>query len=83
MAEKEYTILESVWFSPQAPPMQIGVVAIARDHDGSKWKAYIGLAGGTNKQWDEQFIAAYGAKLTDRQQAAAFFPNLSIGDFET
>ena len=82
MAEVRYEILGSHWFSPQAPPMQVGIVAIRREHDSSKWKAYIGLAGGTNKDWDEQFIAGYGAKLVDKAQAAAFFPDLKIEDFE-
>lgn len=83
MNEERYKVLRSVWFSPQAPPMQIGVVAIETGPNQDKWKAYIGMAGGTNVDWDEQFIAAYGAKLVDKTQAAAFFPDLEIGDFVT
>lgn len=79
--EKSYEVLASVWFSPQAPPMQIGVVAIKTGPAKDKWKAYIGMAGGTNEDWDEQFIAGYGAKLVDKAQAAAFFPNFKIEDF--
>lgn len=79
--DERYDILGSAWFSPQAPPMQIGVVAIRRSHTADEWKAYIGIAGGTNKDWDEQFIAKYGAKITDKAQAAAFFPDLNIEEF--
>lgn len=79
--EKSYEVLASLWFSPQAPVMQVGIVAIKTGPAKDKWKAYIGLAGGQNQEWDEQFIAAYGAKLADRAQAAAFFPSFNIEDF--
>lgn len=79
--EKNYKILRSVWFTPQSPVMHVGVVAIERQHDAREWKAYIGLAGGLSQDVDEQFVAGYGAKLTDKAQAAAFFPDLNIEDF--
>lgn len=81
MTDQRYDILQSVWFGPQSPVMHVGVVAISRQHDAKQWKAYIGLAGGQDQEWDEQFVAGYGAKLTDKAQAAAFFPNLNIEDF--
>ncbi len=79
--EKQYKIIDCVWFTPQAPVMHVGVVAIARAHDSSQWKVYIGLAGGIDKSMDEQFIAGYGAKLTDKRQAQAFFPTLDPAGF--
>ena len=79
--EQTYKILRSVWFTPQSPVMHVGVVAIERQHDAKQWKAYIGLAGGLNQEQDEQFVAGYGAKLVDKAQAAAFFPDLPIEDF--
>lgn len=79
--DQNYEILGSVWFTPQSPVMQVGVVAIRRQHDAKEWKAYIGLAGGQVQKMDEQFIAGYGAKIVDKAQAAAFFPELPIEDF--
>lgn len=81
--EQKYKILRSVWFTPQSPVMHVGVVAIQTGPNNDKWKTYIGLAGGQNQEWDEQFIAGFGAKLVDKAQAAAFFPDLEIGDFVT
>lgn len=83
MSEQQYEILRAVWFSPQAPVMQVGVVAIKSGRDRDKWKAYIGLAGGINENADEQFVAGYGAKIVDKAQAQAFFPDLDIEDFIT
>lgn len=79
--EQKYMILRSVWFTPQSPVMIVGVIAIERQHNAKEWKAYIGLAGGHDREMDEQFVAGYGAKLVDKAQAAAFFPDLPIEDF--
>lgn len=78
--KKQYKILRSIWFTPQSP-MQIGVVAIETGPNNDKWKAYIGPVGGHNQDMDEQFVAGYGAKITDSLLAAAFFPDLAIEDF--
>lgn len=83
MADSKYEILNSVWFTPMSPVMQVGVVAIKTGRDNDKWKAYIGLAGGLNEEADEQFVAGYGAKIVDPRQAQAFFPDLPKGDFVT
>lgn len=82
MDEKKYQIKGSIWFTPQIPPaMIVGAVAIARDHDADEWKAYIGLAGGKDEAMDEQFVAGFGAKITDKTIAEAFFPQLDIERF--
>lgn len=80
---QDYKVLRSVWFTPMSPVMHVGVVAIETGPEGKNWKAYIGLGGGHDQEMDEQFIAAYGAKLVDKAQAAAFFPDLPIEEFIT
>lgn len=83
MSDEKYQVLRSRWFTPQSPAMQVGVVAIKTGRDGDKWKAYIGLAGGMNQEWDEQFVAGYGAKIVEPELAHALFPDLPVSEFVT
>ena len=77
----KYEILGCHWFTPMAPIMPVGVVATACGPNKKNWKGYIGLAVGKDEGLDQQFIANYGAKIFDKAQAAAFFPDLNIEDF--
>ena len=69
-----YKILGSTWLSTNlvsGSPVNLGVVAVTTD--GGKWKCYLGPILGSTEEADEQYVAAYGAKLP-QAVACAWFP---------
>jgi len=72
---KRYDVLASYWYTPRTVPGQIGLVVISTGPAADKWKCYIGIVmnGGNREDWDEQFVAAHGAKVT-KEVAVAHFP---------
>lgn len=81
--EQTYTILASKWWTTNMlylPPYNIGAVAIQSGRDGKNWKAYIGHVPGNNRPFDEQVVAAFGAKLS-KEEAAGLFPDLDIKEY--
>ena len=77
---REYTILDSRWYSSGQGylGMQIGVVAVHMPgHASGEWEVFIGFGHGLHKERDELEIVEYGAGLPARE-AAGFFPQLDI-----
>ena len=79
---KYYKIIDSKWFN--AGSDIIGYVAIdsAINQSSPKWKCYLGVVkySESNKEDDNQKIAAWGTKVS-KQIAIAVFPNLSADNF--
>lgn len=73
-----YTILGARWFVNH--DATVGVVAI-QTFD-STWKAFLGMASGTNIEADEQYIAAWGNALLPKE-AHGFFPHLAEENYKT
>lgn len=82
-----YDIIGSVFYTPPAngivreAELNIGVVAIRRAHDKTKWRAFIGFGTTGSEDADEQLVAAHGTALK-KEIAIAYFPSLKPGDFE-
>ena len=74
---EHYKILDTRWFTPRMDT--IGVVAI--ETFGDTWKAFLGTVPGHDRQFDEQFVAAWGAGLSP-EEAHGFFPHLDVAKYK-
>jgi hypothetical protein len=75
-------ILGTRWFTPRMDC--IGVVAARtglHNPEKGEWKAYIGTAPGHDQDFDEQFVANWGAGLSP-EEAHGFFPHLDITKYK-
>lgn len=81
--DKFYEVITSTWLTENMGPT-LGVVAV--DTGNGTWKCYIGNCYGTpfaTQTADEQKIAAFGAKITQKAVACGFFPHLDPEKFIT